>query len=124
MSSSARWPPGSEDAIGQTGEFLVWATLIAQSGGGLHVFLPTLDRGIDGLIDRLSDRAYLAVQVKTKSGSHSNETPIAVLERHLYTDDQLVIGVHLIGGIHDAYTSVTDAPTFTRKAGPMADGSR
>lgn len=43
------WPYGSADAIGQTGEFLVWANLIAQSGGGLHVFLPMLDRGIDAL---------------------------------------------------------------------------
>ena len=25
------WPPGNQQAIGQTGEFLVWATLIAQS---------------------------------------------------------------------------------------------
>jgi hypothetical protein len=32
--AEGRWPPGSQDAIGQTAEFLVWATLIAQSGGG------------------------------------------------------------------------------------------
>jgi hypothetical protein len=28
---------GQQDAIGQTAEFLVWATLIAQSGGGLQI---------------------------------------------------------------------------------------
>jgi len=61
------WPAGSEDAIGQTAEFLVWATLIEQSGGGLHVYLPTLDRGIDGLVHRLHDRAYMALQVKAKT---------------------------------------------------------
>src|SRR6202165_4834508 len=87
------WPPGSEDSIGQTGEFLVWAELIAQSGGGLHVFLPILDRGIDAVIHRLHDRAYLALQVKTKTRIDRNEAPIAVLERHLYTAHQLVTGV-------------------------------
>ena len=61
------WPPGSEDSIGQVGEFRVWAELITQSGGGLHVFLPTLDRGIDAVVHRLHDRVYLALQVKTKS---------------------------------------------------------
>ena len=60
------WPSGAEDAIGQAAEFLVWASLIAQSGGSLHVFLPMLDRGIDALIHRLDDGAYLAVQVKAK----------------------------------------------------------
>jgi len=53
------WSPGSEDSIGQAGEFLVWAALIAQSGGGLHVFLPTLDRGIDAVVHRLQDRALV-----------------------------------------------------------------
>jgi hypothetical protein len=53
----AAWPYGSEDAIGQAGEFLVWANLITQSGGGLHVFLPMLDRGIDAVVHRLKDVA-------------------------------------------------------------------
>jgi hypothetical protein len=65
--AEGQWPSGSQDAIGQTAEFLVWATLIAQSGGRLHVFLPMLDRGIDGLIHRLDDGAYLALQVKVES---------------------------------------------------------
>jgi hypothetical protein len=45
----ADWPSGRQDAIGQAVEFLVWASLITQSGGGLHVFLPMLDRGIDAV---------------------------------------------------------------------------
>ena len=49
------WPRGSEDAIGQTAEFLVWAALTAQSGGGLHIFLPMLDRGIDAVAHRRVD---------------------------------------------------------------------
>src|SRR3982074_2273837 len=93
--AEAQWPSGSHDAIGQTAEFLVWAALIAQSGGGLHVFLPTLDRGIDALVHRLSDGAYLALQIKGKTFVQASEAPIAILESHLFTDDQLVIGVHL-----------------------------
>src|SRR2546423_14342394 len=63
MPDLQKWPPGTSDAIGQAGEFLVWAALITQSGGGLHIFLPAHDRGIDGLVHRLHDRAYLALQV-------------------------------------------------------------
>ncbi len=118
------WPPGNQDSIGQIGEFLVWVELIAQSGGGLHVFLPTLDRGIDALVHRLHDRAYLALQVKTKSTFTHNEAPIAVLESHLYTADQLVIGVHLEGDRLGDYVLVADAETFRKKAGRMVDRGR
>ena len=118
------WQPGSEDSIGQTGEFLVWAELISQSAGGLHVFLPILDRGIDAVIHRLHDRAYLALQVKTKTRIDRNEAPIAVLERHLYTADQIVIGVHLEDDRLGDYVLVADAATFRRKAGRVVDRSR
>lgn len=118
------WPTGSQDEIGQKGEFLVWSTLIGQSGGRLHIFLPTPDRGIDGLIHRLQDRAYLAVQVKTKTFTNSGEASIAVLERHLFTDDQLVIGVHLVGKWLGDYALVADAATFRRKAGRVIDRGR
>jgi len=118
-----RWPPGSQQAIGQTGEFLVWATLIVQSGGRLHVFLPTLDRGIDGLIHRLDDGMYLALQVKTKTAG-GLEAPIAVLESHLFTDDQLIVGVRLDDDHLGDYALVADAATFKAKAGRVADYSR
>jgi hypothetical protein len=68
---SPTWRAGSEDAIGQTAEFLVWAALIEQSGGGLHVFLPMLDRGIDALVHRLRNGAYIALQVKAKTSVQS-----------------------------------------------------
>lgn len=119
-----KWPAGSTDAIGQAGEFLVWAALITQSGGGLHVFLPTLDRGIDALVHRLRDRAYLALQVKTKTAIERNEAPIAVYESHLFTADQLVIGAHLEGNRLGDYVLVADAETFQRKAGRIVDRGR
>ncbi len=117
------WPPGSQQAIGQTGEFLVWATLIAQSGGRLHVFLPTLDRGIDGVIHRLDDGTYLALQVKTKT-AHGSEAPIAVLESHLFTDGQLIVGVRLHDDRLGDYALVADAATFKAKAGRIVDHGR
>ncbi len=117
------WPPGSQQAIGQTGEFLVWATLIVQSGGRLHVFLPTLDRGLDAVIHRLDDGAYLALQVKTKT-ARGLEAPIAVLESHLFTDDQLVVGVRLDDDHLGDYALVADAATFKAKAGRIVDRGR
>src|SRR5258707_10265136 len=93
----ASWPHGSQDAIGQAAEFLVWAPLITQSGGGLHVFLPLLDRGLDAVIHRLSDGTYIALQVKGKTSLHGPEAPIAAYDNHLFTPEHLVIGVHLDG---------------------------
>jgi hypothetical protein len=120
----ATWPHGSQDPIGQAAEFLVWAPLITQSGGGLHVFLPVLDRGLDAVIHRLSDGAYLALQVKGKTSLHGPEAPIAVYEKHLFTPDQLVIGVHLDGDHLGPYVLVADAATFRRKAATLVDRGR
>jgi hypothetical protein len=120
----ASWPYGSQDAIGQAAEFLVWAPLITQSGGGLHVFLPLLDRGIDSVIHRLEDGAYLALQVKGKSSLHNAEAPIAVCEKHLYTPDQVVIGVHLDGDRLGPFVLVADAAAFRKKAGRIVDRGR
>jgi hypothetical protein len=120
----ASWPHGSQDPIGQAGEFLVWAALITQSRGGLHVFLPELDRGLDAVIHRLEDGAYLALQVKTKTYLSGPEAVIAVYEKHLFTPDQLVIGVHLDGDELGPYVLVADAATFKRKAARMIDRGR
>ncbi len=118
------WPHGSQVAIGQAAEFLVWASLIAQSNGGLHVYLPMLDRGIDALVHRLQDGTYLAVQVKGKTALHGDEAPIAVYENHLFTADQLVIGVHLDGDRLGPFALVADAATFKRKAARIEDRGR
>jgi len=120
----AGWPHGSQDAIGQAGEFLVWANLITQSGGGLHVFLPMLDRGIDAVVHRLEDGAFIAVQVKTKTVLHDVEFPIAVYENHLFTDDQLVIGVHLDGDRLGPFALVADSSTLKKKAARIEDRGR
>lgn len=120
----AAWPFGRQLAIGQATEFLVWATLIAQSGGGLHVFLPMLDRGIDGVVHRLGDGRYTALQVKGKTALHGAEAPITIYENHLFTDDQLVIGVHLDGDRLGPYALVVDAATLKKKASRIFDRGR
>jgi hypothetical protein len=120
----AAWPSGSQLDIGQTAEFLVWASLIAQSGGGLHVYLPMLDRGIDAVVHRLVDGAYLALQIKSKTTPHGPEAPIAVYENHLFTPDQIVIGVQLDGDRLGPFALVADAATFERKAGRIVDRGR
>jgi hypothetical protein len=120
----ATWPHGSQDAIGQATEFLVWSNLITQSGGGLHVFLPMLDRGIDALVHRHGDGAYVAVQVKGATALHGVEAPIAVFENHLFTPDQVVIGVHLDGDQLGPFALVADAATFKKKAGRLEDRGR
>lgn len=120
----ATWPRGSQDAIGQAAEFLVWASLITQSGGRLHVFLPMLDRGIDALVHRLEDGTYLALQVKGKTSLHGTEAPIAVYEKHLFTPDQLVIGVHMDGDHLGPFVLVADAATLKKKAGRIVDRGR
>lgn len=120
----AAWPHGSQDAIGQAAEFLVWSNLITQSAGGLHPFLPELDRGIDAVIHRLSDRAYLALQVKGKTSVQHDEAPIAVYENHLFTLDQVVIGVHLDGDHLGPFALVADAATFKKKAARIVDRGR
>ncbi|MHB8611782.1 MAG: hypothetical protein ACYDAL_05050 [Candidatus Dormibacteraceae bacterium] len=120
----ASWPHGSQDPIGQAGEFLVWAPLITQSLGGLHVFLPELDRGLDAVAHRLDDGAYLALQVKTKTYLNGPEAVIAVYEPHLFTPDQLVIGVHLDGDHLGPFVLVANTETFKRKAARIVDRGR
>src|SRR6266849_5500238 len=120
----ANWLHGSQDAIGQAAEFLVWASFIAQSGGSLHVLLPMLDRGIDALVHRQQDGAYLALQVKGVTALHGVEAPIAVFEDHLFTPDQVVIGVHVDSARLGPFVLVADAATFKRKAGRIEDRGR
>ncbi len=61
METDARWHHGQTLAAGQVAEFKVWAELVRQSVGGLHVFLPLRDMGIDGVVHRLGDGAYTTI---------------------------------------------------------------
>ncbi len=52
MEGDVQWHHGQTLAAGQVAEFKVWAELVRQSMGGLHVFLPLRDMGIDAVLDR------------------------------------------------------------------------
>jgi hypothetical protein len=80
-------------APGQALEFEIWSELIKQSQGALHVFLPLLDRGIDGVLHRLTDGRYIPIQVKGRSQAHHDMVQIVIKANSLVDDDALLIGV-------------------------------
>lgn len=90
----------SSSAAGQLFEFRVWAELIAQSQGGLHVFLPLLDSGLDGVAHRLSDGAYLPVQCKSRAALRDSMLNIVVQAESLVDDSAwLIVGLNGLEGI-------------------------
>lgn len=93
-----RWHHGQTLAAGQVAEFKVWAELVRQSMGGLHVFLPLRDMGIDGVVHRLHDGAYTAIQVKGRTElTPAGQVHITVTASSLRDDDALVVGVLVDG---------------------------
>jgi hypothetical protein len=81
-------------------EFRLWAALTEQSRGALHVFLPLADRGIDALVHRLSDGAYIAVQAKGRSALMDGEVHLVVWASSLTDDDSLLVsGLVTEGGL-------------------------
>jgi len=89
-----RWHHGRTLAAGQVAEFKVWAELVRQSMGGLHVFLPLRDMGIDGVVHRLADGTYAPVQVKGRTElTPAGQVHITVTAGSLHDDDALVVGV-------------------------------
>jgi hypothetical protein len=94
LDGDARWHRGKTLAAGQVAEFKVWAELVRQSMGGLHVFLPLRDLGIDGVVHRLADGAYTAVQVKGRTElTPAGQVHITVTASSLRDDDALLVGV-------------------------------
>lgn len=98
METDARWHHGRTLAAGQVAEFKVWAELVRQSMGGLHVFLPLRDMGVDGVVHRLSDGAYTAVQVKGRTElTPAGQVHITVTASSMRDDAALVVGVLVDG---------------------------
>lgn len=98
METDARWHHGQTLAAGQVAEFKVWAELVRQSMGGLHVFLPLRDLGIDGVVHRLRDGAYVAVQVKGRTElTPAGQVHITVTSSSLRDDEALLVAVLVDG---------------------------
>jgi hypothetical protein len=94
------WTRDEASASGQVFEFRLWAALSEQSRGGLHVFLPLADRGIDALVHRRSDGMYFRVQAKGRSALDGGEVHLVVWAAGLVDDDALLVsGLIVEGGL-------------------------
>ena len=80
-------------AVGQVAEFSIWTRLIGTSGGDLHVFLPLEDRGVDGIIHRISADTYRPVQVKGHTVHPLHGIALQVTAGELVDDDVVVVAV-------------------------------
>lgn len=120
LSSSQDWPKSQAPAEGQVVEFLVWASLISSSGGRLHVFLPLLDRGLDGLLHVLPGGAWLPVQVKGSSVVASGRVWLRV--RSLLPPSAWLIGCWLDGSRLGPYSLLIDGASFGSMAKPSSEG--
>ena len=97
-------------------EFRVWPELILQSQGMLHIFLPLLDRGLDGVVHRLTDMEYIPVQVKGRSQLHDGKVQVAITARSLVDDRALIIAGLLTAEGLGPTLLVVDEGTFKQLA--------
>jgi hypothetical protein len=92
------WTTNELSASGQVFEFCVWAALTEQSRGQLHVFLPLTDRGIDALVHRRTDGAYLPIQAKGRSSLDGGEVHLVVWADSLKDDRALLVSGLIVDG--------------------------
>src|ERR1700737_2672256 len=90
------WTERETSASSQTFEFRLWAALTEQSRGQLHVFLPTGDRGVDGLVHRLTDGVYIPIQAKDRSKLADGEVHLVVQAASVVHDDVVIVGGELV----------------------------
>jgi hypothetical protein len=79
--------------VGQLAEWEVWVELVVRSHGRLHVFLPLLDRGVDGLVHRIDDGSWFPVQVKGRSQLRSGALRLTVAATALVDPKAIIVGV-------------------------------
>lgn len=121
---SRPWTRDEASASGQVFEFRVWAALTEQSRGSLHVFLPLTDRGVDGLVHRLTDGVYIPVQAKGRSALMGGEVHLVVWADSLVHDDvMLVSGLIVDGGLGPTMLAVPEGD-FKRLAELSHTGGR
>jgi hypothetical protein len=113
VEGDVRWHHGQTLAAGQVVEFKVWAELVRQSMGGLHLFLPLRDMGIDGVVHRLADGAYLPVQVKGRTSlTDAGQVHITVTASSLVDDTALVVATVVESDQLGRFVLVVDEATF------------
>jgi hypothetical protein len=113
LETGVRWHHGQTLAAGQVAEFKVWAELVRQSLGGLHMFLPLRDLGIDGVVHRIADGSYVAVQVKARTElTPAGQVHITVTASSLMDDQALVLATLVDGEQLGLFVLVVDEATF------------
>jgi len=90
--------------------------LTEQSRGGLHVFLPLADRGVDALVHRISDGAYFQVQAKSRSTLQDGEVHFVVWPETLVHDEVLIVAGLVVEGGLGPTLLVAPAADFRRLA--------
>ena len=116
MQLTGPWTRDETSAVGQVFEFRLWALLTEQSRGGLHVFLPIADRGVDALVHRISDGTYFHVQAKSRSTLQDGEVHIVVLADSLVHDEIVIVAGLVIEGGLGPTLLVATAADFKRLA--------
>ena len=118
------WTRDEASASGQVFEFRVWAALTEQSRGSLHVFLPLTDRGVDGLVHRLTDGVYIPVQAKGRSALMDGEVHLVVWADSLAHEDVMIVsGLIVDGGLGPMMLAVPEGD-FKRLAELSQTGGR
>jgi hypothetical protein len=110
------WTGGETSASCQVFEFRVWATLTEQSRGSLHVFLPLTDRGVDGVVHRLTDDQYVLVQAKMRSRLVDGEVHLVVWADSIADDNVVIVAGLLVDGGLGPMCLVVRAGDFKRLA--------
>lgn len=87
------------------------------------MFLPLADRGIDAMVHRVADGAYLPVQAKSRSSLVGGEVELVVWAGSLAYDAVLVVSGLLVDGGLGPTMLVVPAGAFKRLAeATTADG--
>ena len=110
------WTRSEASASGQVFEDRIWALLMEQSRGHLHVFRPLLDRGVDGLLHRLSDGAYIPVQAKGRSLLRRGYVQLLVAAESMNDDHVVVVAGNIVDGGLGPTLLVIPTPDFRRLA--------
>src|SRR4030081_3793032 len=117
METDVRWHPGGRRAGGRVAELKVWAELVRQSMGGLHLFLPLRDLGIDGVVHRLGDGSYMPVQVKARTElTPAGQVHITIAAASLVDDHALIVATLLDGDQLGLFVLVVDERAFRELA--------
>ena len=110
------WTRDEAGSSGQVFEDRVCALLTEQSRGQLHVFRPLLDRGVDALLHRLSDGAYIPVQAKGRSSLRKGQVQLVVAAESIADDLVVIIGGEIVAGGLGSTMLVVPTPDFRRLA--------